>query len=720
MRFNLGGLALLAAVTFCAADASTSPSCQDRTKYTLDRVVPSKDQTSGTIKCCPEGTEFDGKTCSIAVAKCPDGTRRDGDRCISHEPPTCKGPYKPVDGECVTEANPTCEPPTEYHNGHCVIQNASCPFGFHQEGKVCVSRKTPRCGPNEHFNDHACASDDGPTCENGAKHVNGKCVDYEKPYCEGDATFDETLRKCLSNIKPTCPEGFTPKNGQCVSKHEPYCNVGTYNRKTQTCDNVKEEPECPDGTRPQGKHCVQRDPPTCPQEGFVLSTNSYDGSTRCCPRGMGWTGSVCSTKPIDGKCPDGSAPIKGWCHSSVHPHPTCPDQYTLDKSRTHCVWKSVPKCPGNSIPEHGKCVVKTGRECPDGSVPDGDECVFPDPPVCKGDHTRLVDNVCYDTREPKCGENASWDNEHCVSDKDIAYCKEGVLQYGDCVTRGRPTCHEGTHIHGKHCISDEIPQCKEGVLNDDGTCTTSVTPTCPDGSRLHGGKCVGGRPSCSTGFHLNNEHCESNEGPDCNNGFRYVNGKCRRISEEDCGDGYNLVNGDCISVEEPKCGELRFNGTACVGEQARCPQGTYPDGNDCVSLSEPSCPTGFKPHNGRCVSVTVTPKCPDGTRPDPDTQDCVSITKPVCASDLEVYSNGHCILGSGGCVDFQYCSTVREGTTHHDRHGGSSSGTINFGNNHGGSSGGAINGDRKHGGSSEGTINTDKKHGGSSEGTLNL
>lgn len=408
--------------------------------------------------------------------------------------------------------------------------------------------------------------------------------------------------------------------------------------------------------------------------------------------------SCCDTFP-------GSAPIKGWCHSSVHPHPECPDEYTLDKSHTHCIWKSVPKCPGDSIPENGKCVVKTGRECPDDSVRSGDECVYPEPPVCQGVHARLVGNVCHDIREPKCGEHARWDDKDCVSDRDTIYCKEGVLQDGDCVTRGRPTCHEGTHLDGKRCISDEIPQCKEGVLNNDGTCTTSVTPTCPDGSRLQGGKCVGGRPSCPAGFTRVDGHCQSNKGPDCDHGFRYVNGKCRRTTEEHCGKGYNLINGDCVSVDEPDCGQLRFNGTACVGGRVRCPQGTYPDHDDCISMAEPSCPPGFKLHIGRCVSVTVTPKCPDGTKPDRYTQDCVATTKPVCTSDLEVYSNGHCVLGSGGCVDFQYCSTEREESSHHGRHGGSSSGTINSGKNDGGSSGGTINVDNKHGGSSEGTFN---------------
>ena len=47
-------------------------------QYTLDDIVPTTDQVSGHIKCCPTGTEFDGQACVLGVPICPPGSSREG------------------------------------------------------------------------------------------------------------------------------------------------------------------------------------------------------------------------------------------------------------------------------------------------------------------------------------------------------------------------------------------------------------------------------------------------------------------------------------------------------------------------------------------------------------------------------------------------------------------------------------------------------------------
>lgn len=138
-------LALL--LTFASSRAQFSPpGVTTFRKYTLDDIVPVTDQASGHVKCCPAGTEFDGKACVVNVPICPEGSTRDGDKCIVRTKPSCDAGYDYQSGFCITTKPPTCDHGTILKGNHCVLEGiANCEAGYTLQGNVCVAQKPPVC-----------------------------------------------------------------------------------------------------------------------------------------------------------------------------------------------------------------------------------------------------------------------------------------------------------------------------------------------------------------------------------------------------------------------------------------------------------------------------------------------------------------------------------------------------------------------------------------------
>lgn len=143
-------------------------------KYTIDNIVPTTDKASGNVNCCPEGAEFDGKSCVLAIPICPNGSQRDDEKCVFHSKPLWDTGYELIDGLCVTTTPPTCEANTKVKGSHCVIDDtATCGTGYVLEGNICVSLTPPSCPNGQRFNGNSCASINIPKCQDGSKLEGG-------------------------------------------------------------------------------------------------------------------------------------------------------------------------------------------------------------------------------------------------------------------------------------------------------------------------------------------------------------------------------------------------------------------------------------------------------------------------------------------------------------------------------------------------------------------
>lgn len=156
-----------------------------------------------------------------------------------------------------------------------------------------------------------------------------------------------------------------------------------------------------------------------------------------------------------------------------------------------------------------------------------------------------------------------------------------------------------------------------------------------------------------------NIRCESVETPICPKSFSWKGDKCLRIVEEHCEPGYILKDGQCVSSAIPDCGNLIFNGKAYIGGQPRCPEGSYLEGESCLSPVDPRCPQGFKFNGNKCRSEKA-PQCPSSTVYDKSSQDCVSVVKPTCPGN-DMFNGKHCAVCTGDCMNFQFCPTESYG-----------------------------------------------------------
>ncbi|CAI7655728.1 unnamed protein product [Penicillium viridicatum] len=212
------------------------------------------------------------------------------------------------------------------------------------------------------------------------------------------------------------------------------------------------------------------------------------------------------------------------------------------------------------------------------------------------------------------------------------------------MTTTTPICHHGTHFGGDVCVSNTPPTFEApAVLDRNGNCITAIHPRCSTG-KFKNGKCVTAHiPNCDNGSHLVNDKCESLTRPDCEAGFILRNGRCKRTSErQDCKAGYVFKNGELGTV-------------ACRKNTQPAPLGhAWKEMIACLTLL-PNAPKGLHLHNNRCIS-TRPPSCPDGTRFERSTRECVSVENPKCGEG-QVYKDGSCVLGSGKCVEYQFCPT---------------------------------------------------------------
>lgn len=158
-----------------------------------------------------------------------------------------------------------------------------------------MSPKLSLCRDNEHYIHGRYLSNHSPTCGKRWNFEDGKCVERETPQCLDGFDYNEPIKQCRSHVKPSCPNGSSLSNGLDVSNRKPQCYGSTFSQETGSCEKIVHEVNCFEGA-PSG----------------------------CCPKGMGWNDNVCQSKPINGKCPDGELPFKGWCGIHFIPEPVCP------------------------------------------------------------------------------------------------------------------------------------------------------------------------------------------------------------------------------------------------------------------------------------------------------------------------------------------------------------------------------------------------------------
>lgn len=197
---------------------SSGPSIQ----HNLDSIIPATDPSSGRVKCCPVGTDFDGKACVVSGPTCPPETYRKGRHCLHSTPPQCGNGYEYSDGQCVSRKPPACAQGTVLAKGQCVHERKpACAEGFRLRGAVCESLKKPQCPEGDVVHGSSCVTPESPYCPDGSKVEGASCISKTAPQCPSGARYVPSTRQCISEDSPKCPNGTTLEFGQCASSQGP-------------------------------------------------------------------------------------------------------------------------------------------------------------------------------------------------------------------------------------------------------------------------------------------------------------------------------------------------------------------------------------------------------------------------------------------------------------------------------------------------------------------
>ncbi|OQE32920.1 hypothetical protein PENFLA_c001G00195 [Penicillium flavigenum] len=645
-----------------------------RSKLSLDDIIPSLDPSSGETRCCPFGTSFDGKTCTLGTASChSDATLQDG-KCVSRTPPRCEtGQKVNDDGLCVTESAPYCPSPLQLKGRNCVdLRGATCDGDLKREGNICISKIPPQCNGTDYFHDGSCVSAQGPTCGEGKEYIDGFCISQTPPSCGPKMVFDPKIGLCVHPTSNGCPVPNThPKNGVCVSDNGPKC--GEHEKFVPDIGQCvsRHPPTCGDPSlRVDGKRCTSTEGPQC-QDGYELSFTPSTGSSQCCPEGSSWdgvscvsqagdegdclpgwepSGSKCKLNPLPAVCEPMTDLVDGKCVSQTQPQ--CTDGYERNKNN-QCVSRRVPQCPPDTQLIKGECVSTVALKCPQDSHFEGDKCVSNTHPQCS------LPNAKYDGKG------------HCVVD-DMPRCPSGVHNGNTCLTGETPSCPAPFIYSNGQCISSNRPNCPHPLtLTPEGDCISHKQPVCDKGIFVRG-QCFVGEPSCPPGTDYRHKRCVDRNYPECTEeGYEWYEpeGKCRKTDKTDCGPDYHEQDGECVSDIPGDCGDLELRDGQCVHpEPPKCPpeSGTYWDGEDCRSPDEPDCGPGkvYKKDKGTCVAESK-PVCesPDMVF-DPALNKCVTYEGPQCPQGQRFNpATEKCVLAIADCLEFEFCPTVGDSST---------------------------------------------------------
>lgn len=635
-------------------------------RWTLDDIVTS--HFGDASKCCPKGTQFDGERCVLDGLTCDTGKLVDG-KCVTN--PIC--PVGQWNGQfCVSTEGRFCPDGLKPSGNTCVYEAGPiCKDGSKPDGDVCVSKGTPKCeNTDDEFKGGVCVSINKPVCKDGSQPSGGMCVSEKLPICAGDSTWALELKKCISTTPPTCKSGKFD-NGLCVSDAIPNCadEDNTFNPKTGFCHSDT-EPACGDDTELQDGICIGTTKPAC-KDGYHYSYDLASQTGQCCSPWMSWDGEVCyrySTsqsgecppdttrtknnrceKPSGGHafCPPGLRESKGQC---VARGPFCPPSTHYEARLKACVEDETPACPDkDSKLENGKCVLKTTPECPKGSRQEGNYCVNIIKPYCEGEEQGTV----------------HFDGTQCVSNE-LPECENTDFNFDgeECITGRKPVCDEanGFFLQGGRCVSTKTPECPDdGKLTANGECVSRSKPKCKTGN-LVGKHCVVGSVTCPKGT-WDGKHCVTEDKIKCppNHSWVACKNKCVSFEKTECGPGYYEKNGECVSKNDHiRCddgAEWDPKTQTCLGTKPECPEGSVPEGGECVAQEIPKCPDPERfEFNGKKCVLKKGPDCAPGFRL--DGTECVSEKGPVCGFG-QVPKDGRCVLASGDCMEFEFCPTYK-------------------------------------------------------------
>ncbi|GFF32094.1 hypothetical protein IFM46972_03432 [Aspergillus udagawae] len=627
-------------------------------RFTLDDVVPSTDPISRQVKCCPEGTQFDGKTCSLGIPTCADPSTYYSDGlCVSTTPPRCdKGTFNGK--TCVSTTPPECPAPYRRKGATCISDQApDCGADFYLDEGLCKSTTQPRCDEGS-LKGNVCVKP--PRCPDpSATLSNGVCIQAGAPDCGSTARFDPASGHCVAHLDPQCPSGLVRQGDLCISQDGPQCPSGlTYQESTQSCVGSK-PPQCPKGVPRQGDWCVQVSTPDCPLD-TVLSTDRASNTARCCPVSMAWDGERCVTKPDShGQCPSDTYLDNGLCKKPGNAQGDCAVG-TLNPSGTQCVLSVPAQCPKGLVADGDTCRSTKGPQCPPKMTKKGNDCISDEGPTCTGSNTRLENGQCVTTTTPSCRPNYQWDGQNCVSEDHPGCEFPGTWDGQACVLPGSPTC-SGTNtvpvpVNGS-CIAQFRPRCQPPTVESNGVCLVDQKVKCKEGV-FNGQDCVlSDKPRCPPRTTPSGDKCVATSTPNCQTGYKWVGGQCVSIDADPCGDGFREENGQCVSDTKPECtGTSYLDGDHCVGGKPSCADGVF-DNGDCVSDELPQCtpPKIFK--NGQCVEIHA-PACYPPFVFDPVKNTCVDVQGPRCPQG-QVYHGGKCVLvPDQDCLEYEWCPAL--------------------------------------------------------------
>ncbi|KAF3806262.1 hypothetical protein GCG54_00006024 [Colletotrichum gloeosporioides] len=521
-------------------------------QHTLDSIIPTTDPNSGRVKCCPIGTDFDGKSCIITGPSCPPGTYRKGKHCLHNAPPECANGYEYSDGQCTSRKPPACDHGTVLVGKHCVHERApTCGEGFQLRGAICESLKKPQCLEGDVVHGASCVTPEGPSCPNGSKVEGASCISKKDPQCPPGARYVSSSRQCMSEKSPQCPDGATLEFGQCTSSEGPKCQGdSTFDPERGSCT-VSSKPQCPGETTLQGQSCVD----VSEANGWMLEAD------QCVKRGVP-------------NCPNNTYPDGDTCVSTLEA-PGCPEGYLYHDSK--CILRSSPTCTGKTILEGDKCVSYAKPTCDDQNV--REECSTMAPAssgasllVLKA--LLLMASGVYPSRTPRSAHLAQ-----CSTRKGNASLPFKPLVHHQQSTETAVVFMVSLHakLDGKTlvkgtCVSIEKETCKPGYVLKDGQCVSALPPSCGENQVFNGTGCMGVTPDCPENTYFENGECVSSNDPKCDANFVFNGKSCVAVKEPTCSEGhvYNAVTGECFAKAVPECQEDE------VLEDGRCKLVTAP------------------------------------------------------------------------------------------------------------------------------------------------
>ncbi|KAK8133390.1 hypothetical protein PG984_005402 [Apiospora sp. TS-2023a] len=478
-----------------------------------------------------------------------------------------------------------------------------CPKGTEYNGTQCVYPASSVCPPDMEFQNGVCALISGPTC--------------------ADRNLIPTKEGCVSRVPPQCPPTTTMKDGQCV---------------------LGQPPTCPHGQMFGGKYCAITELPDCPAKGFYAKDKlcvSVEGPT--CQHD--WL------KVVGDKC--------------VHvKEAECPKDTRLD-SRGRCVSTQPPGCPSGLVPSGNRCIDALGPSCPDGSALERGLCVSKVAPSCT--HGQLVNGDCVEGAGPSCSPGFRFN-----------------AASGFCQQRNEADCSAG-FVFRWHKDSDKVVCCPRDFGDYDGMTCNKPNPdgsSCPSNSTPRDGLCVsepGKDPICDTRYLPNplkaqNGKCIHPDPPSCGPDAKLSpsGAECVLLTGPKCKDSSTIpVGQECVSnLHTPECSTAGLTPASdgmCVGYPSTvCPPNTIHAGKYCVHPTDkPGCRGGTTLFGEDCVQP-VGATCPDGSLP--QGQQCISLENPRCDLPGFTYSpsagaclrNGQCFAESEPLL----CpsGTVRQGS----------------------------------------------------------